>query len=597
MLTLFLTEALIIMRYILFSCVVWLSFVANAWANAYGLSTVVFDNSVVPAKVIYQSQTSLDISEATAYVPALSSTLYETTSSGTFTISSTGNILSSFNGSTVMSDTRVAYGPKPSAVYRGEAKHHLRIINYIFIPGVVSGWIDSLNYSAAYPTAPWNYVLYQRTFIPAGVPPGGNTPVYPELHIKLQGTYNSVSTPSSIAYAYIDSLGFKGDTQMFKWYDFNYLNQNNEYDPGDVGTPTWIALAPYSRGLVVYPQNTPVRLKARLRFTRPVQPPLTASIRVKAASKSYAVVGTFSNVSVTPTNNVVALPDFELDSSYTFVNKVGWVHDAFNQGVSETFKWEISYSNNGVWLDIGQTPVDIGWIYANPYSLAGGYLFKNYVNTAYDKAYDEVLTMAITACDGDTNRGFMLEHLNTFVKTSGDYDDNVVTNGLAHPWKSVYISGQCSDKAQTLTGMARSMGISVETKYYWGGNSDMKSSWLVSSTPSIKNEYRDGTLRVQRPAIAPNISANELFRFHAVSAWLDPVYGDVYFDPSYGISPTNVDLVQAANLPTTVSPGGCYTGSAANSKRRIVNNPQTMNTAVFIASNEETGSRSLCSYP
>jgi hypothetical protein len=585
------------MRYISLIFIAYFGLATNCFASAYGQSTIYYDDSVVPPKVVYFSQTSVDFTEAYAYAPAIYSTLYEGTSPNLITLSSTNGVFTSYNPSyayTYISDTRVAYNIKPSTAYEGRAQHYLtlRISGW---PTAI-GWLDVKDYLGNYPlysfvngvwiVTPFVYPSNYQVFTPLNGPNPNYVASVNPYNLGLQGTKSTTYTPSSFnSYGYIDRLGFKGDIRLYKWEFYNNAGVNVQHDPGDVGTPVWDQLYPYSLSTVFYAQNTPVKLKARLKLSRYPEPNLTASIRVRAASKpGNPIVGQIDNVNILQ-SLTINLPDIQLNSSYTFTNKVGWVLNASNPNEPETFTWEISYYNTGTWVSIGQTPASIGWTYANPYTPLS-YFFKDYFNMEYEYAYDEILSSAVWACTGDTMPGQMLQHLNDFVHYNGFYDPNAASNGATHPWKNLYAIGQCSDKAQILTGLARSFGLSTETKYYWGGDNDMSSNLMLFNVGQ-------GTLRVSRPAvpasnISVNLSVNRQFYFHAVT--YSPLFGGAYFDPSYGLPYANVDLEQAAN-PST---GGCYIGSAnANQKRRMLGNPVNMNMAL----QNQPNTPSFCTYP
>jgi len=156
------------------------------------------------------------------------------------------------------------------------------------------GWIDSLGYIPLEP-ALFTYRGAEFTVNPTNVSyiiP--NTPF-----IYLGNTNRTYTTPAYDGLAAIDGVGFKGDIGLYNWATHTSPSPT-QYDPGDQGSPIWVAGDPTERTAVYTYSGTGsvMILTARIVLGRVPPANSRANIRVKAGSTGPIVAG-INNVPVT----------------------------------------------------------------------------------------------------------------------------------------------------------------------------------------------------------------------------------------------------------------------------------------------------------
>lgn len=308
----------------------------------------------------------------------------------------------------------------------------------------------------------------------------------------------------------VTEVGFRSDHPVSRW-----PNRQRIDDP-DGTTPTWVK----GRGgdqKMEYPAAYTMGAKPTLFTVISINPALplntTASVRVK---KDGTVLGARNGLTFAgATGRVDALPlDVDLESS---------------PGVKASdyqLDWEWSLDGGTNWTSIGQSGEHrIYWTYATPFEFPFTNM-KREASSLFRPTYTLALEKATEAANGSGDPLAIKSQINLKLKQELKYDPERAIG--RHPLQ-VYSgnTGQCDDVAHLMRGLLRSIGLSAETFYLWGGGpgpSGQETYWYAFGD-------RLASFRVQRPD-EDGVGVNPHFTFHAVTG--DSTTGLLY-DPSYGL--------------------------------------------------------------
>jgi hypothetical protein len=125
-------------------------------------------------------------------------------------------------------------------------------------------------------------------------------------------------------------------------------------------------------------------------------------------------------------------------------------------------------------------------------------------------------------------------------------------NVTGHPlnlYNTTELHGQCSNFANLLRGLLRSVGIPADTAYLWGGDTgDSEATFYTQASTGRLASFR--LVRGAHPQQAlNNVGANPHFTFHAVVSGVPGAA--TIFDPSYGDTPAGVQIDEAFDHTTS----------------------------------------------
>lgn len=305
----------------------------------------------------------------------------------------------------------------------------------------------------------------------------------------------------------VSEVGFTGDYMITKWADGTHI------DNPDGSSATWKRTSN---------PNLPAAYTKEARIT------MFAKFTISPSATSTA-----AKIRVKNGTTVLATKDVTLSGSTISVTGItaGSAIETTIKTTAPTFAWEISFDGGNSWGSMGTSgPHILHWTNAAPLIEP----FKDDSGFTYSALYDLALEKACGYAAGATNAagavdlGAVIGNINTGVDTDTKYNPGISIRTL-HPLAAYSTSSgiQCSDEANLLRGLLRSIGIDGTVLFIWAGpNSSTLSRFTVGSTGSANPSFR--IIRGTHDE-APT---NPHFKFHAVvstnSKWYDPSYGLIY---------------------------------------------------------------------
>jgi hypothetical protein len=208
-----------------------------------------------------------------------------------------------------------------------------------------------------------------------------------------------------------------------------------------------------------------------------------------------------------------------------------------------TFTWEISFDSGTTWNSMGTSgPHTMYWTQAAPLSPP----FKSDNGATYAPLYDLALQKACGYANGASSLSVVISNINQGI--DGDINYQPANSiGSQHPLNAYTTSGgcQCSDLANLLRGLIRSIGIDGTTLYIWAGsNSGTITRYVRASTGASFQSFR--IIRASHDSA----EQNPHFSFHSVVST-----NSLLYDPSYGLSYGSLSFDETAfnNTPQQVS--------------------------------------------
>jgi hypothetical protein len=168
------------------------------------------------------------------------------------------------------------------------------------------------------------------------------------------------------------------------------------------------------------------------------------------------------------------------------------------------------------------------WIAAN--STGPHKIFQVFDTPKESPLYDLALDKSCGKCAGESQINDIAPKINSGIKADLSYDPSHNVTGTVSQPLGIYATGrcQCSNNADLLRYLCRSVGIDAEVVYIWGGRNNTETRYYNGSagTPI-------GSFQVLAP---PNGGAKKdpHFTFHA-----ETKINGIIYDPSYG----NVGLI------------------------------------------------------
>jgi len=422
----------------------------------------------------------------------------------------------------------------------------IRVFDYIVGPEVMSAllaedrppvrapwskYVTSARY-AAFAEAAGKASQEQRSLVPANSPVGflpGDDFDYSMAGAQNKSAQNTKGLTAAAvcsANVVVSEVGFSADIKLHHWTGDPATAI--AIDPNDT-QPVWT-----SNGNVNYPAayvsgQTPVMF-ATLTIASP-PPASTATVRIKNGTN---VVATVSGVDLS--GNAVRITGISLPS---FVVEVRTISQR-----DVTLAWEISYDNGQTWAAAGQSgPHRLYMTYQQPYT--NPFITGQLNEVVYPNTYDLALEKACGPANGVGLTGIIA--ITAGIDADIRYNP---ANGLEnnHPLKAYATTAgtQCSDNANLLRGLLRTIGIEATTLYFWGSPSNQGSVWLEYYQPIVDSGGGNSggayvcTFMVTEQAhdCAPN---NPHFTFHAIVS-----AGGSLYDPSYGKSRPGLVFAETA---------------------------------------------------
>lgn len=248
---------------------------------------------------------------------------------------------------------------------------------------------------------------------------------------------------------------------------------------------------------------------------------------------SPSATNTAAKIRVKNGTTVLATKDVTLSGSSISVTGItaGSAIEKTIKTTAPTFAWEISYDGGTSWASIGTSgPHILHWTNAapliEPFKDDDGFTYS----ALYDLALEKACGYAAGAVDttGAVDIGAVIGNINTGVDTDTKYNPQISIHSLHPLFAFEQTNGiQCSDEANLLRGLLRSIGIDGTVLYIWAGpNTTTLTRFKVGSTGATNPSFR--IIR----AAHDNAVVNPHFKFHAVvstnSKWYDPSYGLIY---------------------------------------------------------------------
>jgi hypothetical protein len=337
----------------------------------------------------------------------------------------------------------------------------------------------------------------------------------------------------------VTQVGFKGDYKITRWAKGVKANQTI-IDPGD-NEPTWVKNRDGNGDFpVAYKMGTRPVIFAKLAVERADN----TTAKIRARKGSTVITGEYT---VTLDGGEISLTDIPLTADLEATPKV--------KRSSYDFSWEVLFENQTSWKSAGSSgDHEIHWVVGDSKKPE----FRDPFLTPYEGLFDRALDHATGEMgEGSANIGAIITEINRQLAEDIVYDPGRTTDANVHPL--ALFDGreaQCSDNAELLRGLLRSIGIDATAKYYWGGNKITgrrslykfgpgEPSLRVDSDELIEN-IRTGPLQGQQ-RIIPN---DPHFLFHAVVNANAKVY-----DPSYGRERDNMVFLETYDAPTRTFKG------------------------------------------
>ncbi len=314
--------------------------------------------------------------------------------------------------------------------------------------------------------------------------------------------------PNCLATVTVSEVGFTGDFMITKWSD------STQIDSPDGSSPTWKATGNPNLP-AAYAKEARITMFAKFTISPAATTNTAAKIRVKNGTTVLATKD------VTLSGSTISVTGFTAGSAIETTIKT----------TAPTFAWEISYDGGSSWASIGTSgPHLLYWTNAAPLDAP----FKDDSGFTYSALYDLALEKACgyaagaVTSTGAVDLDAVIGNINTGVDHDTKYNPRN-SIGTLHPLSAYERTDgiQCSDEANLLRGLLRSIGIDGTTLYIWAGpNASTLTRFTVGSTGD-----QNPSFRIIR-GIHDSAPLNPHFKFHAVvstnSKWYDPSYGLIY---------------------------------------------------------------------
>lgn len=340
---------------------------------------------------------------------------------------------------------------------------------------------------------------------------GGGSCVWDGMnHLTAQATFNVKP------HVTVTEVGFSGDFRLTRWSDGTAI------DPND-NVPTWKS-----------EEN----------------PDLPAAYKSGSTVKMFATLGINPSISNTSVkirvkrgNDVMGVKDVTISGSSTTVTNITTmlVLESTVKTTSPTFTWEISYDGGTKWFPMNNSgPHKIHWTYDAPL----GPPFRNDNGHTDSAIYDLAVEKASGYANGSADLSTIISRINTGVDNETVYNPGN-SIGSFHPLKAyTTLSGiQCSDEANLLRGLLRSIGIDGSVLFVWAGP-NANTMWLYR----VGNTGLAASFRITRASHDAS-PTNPHFTFHAVVST-----NGTWYDPSFGLTYSSLPFTETAfnNTPQQV---------------------------------------------
>jgi len=318
--------------------------------------------------------------------------------------------------------------------------------------------------------------------------------------------------PNCLPSVTVSEVGFTGDYMITKWSD------GTQIDSPDGSSPTWKATSN---------PNLPAAYSKEARIT------MFAKFAISPSATSTA-----AKIRVKNGTTVLATKDVTLSGSTLSVTGItaGSAIEKTIKTTAPTFAWEISYDGGTSWASIGTSgPHILHWTNAapliEPFKDDDGFTYSALYDLALEKACGYAAGAVTTT--GAVDIGAVIGNINTGVDTDTNYNPANSIHSL-HPLSAYETTAgiQCSDEANLLRGLLRSIGIDGTVLYIWAGpDASTLRRFTVASTGATNPSFR--IIRAAHDSAV----VNPHFKFHAVvstnSKWYDPSYGLIYTSLSF----------------------------------------------------------------
>lgn len=323
----------------------------------------------------------------------------------------------------------------------------------------------------------------------------------------------------------VSEVGFKNDYKITRWAEGVAANQT-VIDPDD-NAATWVK----GRGSnddypVAYKVGARPTLFAKLTITNGDN----KSGRIRAKKGSLVITGEYP---ISVSNGTVSLNDIPLTAGLEATPKV--------KRSKYDFSWEVQFEGSSEWKSAGSSgDHEIHWLYGDPLKPE----FTNAAKRTFSGLFDRALDHATGEMgDGASDIAAIVKKINQEEASDITYNPSRPSEELDHPL-ALYDGreAQCSDNAELLRGLLRSIGIDATTKYYWGGD------------PASGKQYNyqfagaQFSLQTDRPQLTEGtrvIEEDPHFTFHSLITT-----NGKFYDPSYGIEEDNVRFLETFDNPT-----------------------------------------------
>ena len=376
---------------------------------------------------------------------------------------------------------------------------------------------------------------YGYDFLPGGSYPGGYQ-FFPAGQTVTQYAQIYLGDTSVWLFVYtnipgqIDSLGFKGDHQIYEY------SNGNKIDDGDLGEAIWYRTPPGSKP-AAYTRGTKPKMNIWIQFNQSVPANTAVTVRAKynnttVATKTTAIQGSGPKISDIEMN-----ANLESDTSKVMIGNY-------------TLAWELTYDGQN-WLSLGNSgPHKIYWTWDTPKTNPFVVDITGSFNYTYSQIYDRALEIACGNANGAATIEGIVQANNTGVFSNATYDYTAFPISQ-HPLQA-YVNSQtngsnCTTHASLLTGLLKSIGIDATTKYLWGGVLTERHNYNYVKAGLPPEQV---TMKITRPAYQRYVfvaEANPHFSFHAMTSVLNKNY-----DPSYGLQDVSIQAEEAYNPVTSM---------------------------------------------
>jgi hypothetical protein len=329
------------------------------------------------------------------------------------------------------------------------------------------------------------------------------------------GNISATASVTVVPQVTVNEVGFTGDYQITQWSGGAVI------DNPDGSAATWKSTSNPNYP-VAYAKGAMPTMFAKLGIS-PSASSTSARIRAKNGSD---VIAKKNNITISGTSVTIT----GITTTVAIESTV--------KTTTPTFTWEISFDAGTTWQSMGNSgPHTMYWTYAAPLSPP----FKNDAGTTYSSLYDLALQKACGYANGTSTLGTVISPINLGIDSDINYQPSNSIGGQ-NPLDAYTTSGgcQCSDLANLLRGLLRSIGIDGTTTYIWAGpNSSTLYRYTIGSTGSTNPSFR-----IIRGA-HDSALADPHFKYHAVVST-----NSTWYDPSYGLSYSSLSFNETANYNT-----------------------------------------------